>query len=537
MTRIGLLCLSAVTCIHLWNANAQAQIEIDQLSPAASYDSGALAPSTGGLPASLWQGTNSQTARDLFNLVGVEMNGTARELARAAVLSEGVPPQSELELEREAYLKSRLEAVLKLGDLSAFDAIARISDPNARIGTLMPVYAKRALLGGDTAGACTLSDTVTTERKLPVWSKLRAFCHVVRDEVPAAELTADLLKRSDHNDPAFFNLLGNLTGSVIKKPVFGDVSSAQHVALARLLIELKPDLKVGQIKSRPLAASIALSEQASAGTRFAALKTAANLLSPDETKQVFLSLAGEEALSANALVTKETWAAEDWGSALSTINATPDSSATAALTGKALREADKAGLLKEIGAVLSNDIAIIPHQLQAQTDGLVFAKFAVEKRDLSGLRSLYENLNDDDPLRSRIALASDALGGGFLMSEMGTDIETRLSANGDGKIRATRDAFIAASLGANVDVRMLAHLIDTTDRPKSAGSPGKLLALKTAARRQAQAEVALLAAHIFEATPPQNMGAADLANILFALNDAGLREQASIIAARDFLRP
>ena len=47
-------------------------------------------------------------------------------------------------------------------------------------------------------------------KSLRFWARLRIVCHILRDEISAAELTRDLLQSTDYKDPSYFTLLSQM---------------------------------------------------------------------------------------------------------------------------------------------------------------------------------------------------------------------------------------------------------------------------------------------------------------------------------------
>ena len=100
--------------------------------------------------------------------------------------------------------------------------------------------------------------------------------------------------------------------------------------------------------------------------------------------------------------------------------------------------------------LLGESIPFVSAEDQARLDARRFTWAALRRGDLSTLRGLYQALDPDDPLAGRIALASDALGNGFLLGQLGTDIQTRLNGEGPVQANALRDALIGFALGAQM---------------------------------------------------------------------------------------
>jgi len=519
---------------------AMAQIQMDILTPASAYDAELLSPGDTGLDASLWQSTSAKRAAVMISNIKTPVSGPASALVRAALYSGGVPPRASDNISRDIYIAARLQALLKLGDLHAFDALSTQSGLNQGNPVFVKLFAERALQSGQIDNACVISDGQTNERKAPYWAKLRAYCHFVRGEVPAAELTADLLKRTGHKDANFFTLLGTMTGTRIKPPKFTNLKTPLHIAMAGQVLntdKFKDQTLDPKILPPVINAWIALDENRPPETRLSALLKAAHLLTDQQLTQILGSFTLTPLASLDELSITKPWTPTLWGQAYTALKSGADRGRNAQLVSAMLGQADKAGRLDRFVTLLSSDISLIPAQVQAIESPHLFARIAINNRDLGALRNLYQALPEDAPLRARIALASDALGGGFLVSELGLDIEERLKQQGNEKSRAVRDTYIAVALGANLSDAAADILANTATLSGQAAQPGDLLALKTAARRGAKAEAALRVAQILGDKPLASLRADSLAAIIIAFNEAGMTDIAAGLAAQDFLGP
>ena len=539
------LCLGIGLAAPVGGVFANGQIRIDQMAPASAYDPGVLEMGNGGLAPTLWQGTNAKRAEALLDDIKPTASATARRLIASAILSGGVPPQATDNFEHDEFRAARLAALLRLGDLENFDALSLRMNITRSTPSFAKVFIDRDLLGGNTTQACGAIDLVTTERKAPYWAKRRAFCHVVRDEIPAAELTADLLARSGHKDPVFFDLLGKLTGA---KPRL-NIKSAEtplRIAMLRLAVETAraksaPDTDIRITKfPRILSAQTALAASTPNEKRQSAFIASADILSPAQITQVLTAL-GTTNVNADLSVNTDTLAGDlngpanapsqnPWGLAFAQVSNNPGTEAAAQALSDLLVLSKDAGILPAMAPVLNQQAVYINADQKATTTPALFARLAVLSGDVNVLRGLFGALPADHALRPRIALASDALGGGFLLGELGTDIETRLSKTGKAQTRAVRDSYIAVAMGANLS-QTAADALGETALSGTQVNPGKLLALQASARRGAQAETALLAADLLANTPSYR--ADSFAAILSALNTAGLNQNAGWIAAQD----
>lgn len=513
--------------------SAFGQINIGELNPASVYDAGIL--QDGSLDSGLWQGVSTVQASNLINNIDMSATGSARSLIRAALLSGGVPPQAGDSFEREAYVAARLSAVLALGNFSSFDDLVNRSDINRANPVYTKIFVERALLGGDMNSACAMTDNIITARKSPYWAKLRAFCHVVRNEIPAAELTADLLVRSGHEDKAFFVLLGKLTGT---RPEIKLASIDTPLQIAMLGEVLKVD-KI-DVKTTPLVftATMALDVGQDPADRLTALLAAAHLLDAQQIRSVLASLTDTPpdtlpypVMEPAEVLAKKTWDVTTWGGAYLALGSSVNMDSSAALVGALLAQADKHGQLPAFTQALKIETGLIPAQYQAKFNLGIFARAAVLRGDKAVLRGLFQTLEASDPLRQRIALAADALNNGFVFGKLGRDIETRLAGDGKIKVRAVRDSFIAVAMGAHLS-REAETVLQQTKLEGRALNPGEFLALQAAARRGSKAEIALRTAHMIDGEP---LRADAFAALLGVLTRIGMHEQAGKLAALDIL--
>ncbi|HFB55140.1 MAG TPA: hypothetical protein ENJ46_04375, partial [Hellea balneolensis] len=385
--------LVAGCCAVLMGASSVAQttngqIQIDDLTPANAFYDGIVDTNHMGLGANLWQNTSADTARFMLeNLLSEGAagygEGASRSLLRTALLSGGIPPQAQSGLEEEAFLAARLEAILVIFGPYIYDQVQARSRLRPQSNAASTLAADRALLGGDVASACAVSDRQTTQRKQPYWAKLRAFCHTVRNELPAAELTADLLRRGEHEDAVFYTLLGNITGSQIKPPKLRSLTSPLHMAMAQKVID-PAGFKKTDMKALPVAwaAQIATHPDTADDIKLAAFFRAVRVLSPEDIESILRGFSAEGLPDATKVKTRTIWAPSYWGQVYRSLKSGTDAHTNAGLIKAMLGKADKIDGFDAISRVLASDISLIPNAVQAQTDARMFARIAVANRDI-----------------------------------------------------------------------------------------------------------------------------------------------------------
>jgi len=501
-------------------------IETGQLGAAQAFDAGVIDSRSGGLDAALWQGTSAKIAVHLLKKAPLSsQNKLVQDLIEAVVFSAGVPPEGA----DASYDQLRLKAVMKLGDKAALENIA---SRNPDIARDPGVRADLALASGDIAGACTVGDNITEGKGRPVWVKLRAFCHIDRGEESAAELAAELLQETGHEDAIFYDLMKVLTGASKELPNIDNINEPLLVAMAK-----KAAGSAGVSEN----SVDVLDSNVPSFSRLKAVFKQADNLTDDQISSIFSQIAyqddnlaggtGVDHTSFDLETAKADPTARGMAQLFQLATATGDARSSAQAMALVLERADKDKTFPRFAKLFEADIAIIPAEFQAETNVKLFARAAIERRDVGALQGLY-NAMEDGPEKSRIALVSDALGNGFNLGTLGKDIEGRLEGEGSEKRRAIRDTFIAVALGSRLSGEAGIALEGAGNGIGGAAKAGDLLALMSAARAGSRAETALRAAIIIEKSPLNDRS---LAGVIEALRIADLPQFAGRLAAEDFL--
>jgi len=473
-------------------------IETGQLGAAQAFDAGVIDSRSGGLDAALWQGTSAKIAVHLLKKAPLSsQNKLVQDLIEAVVFSAGVPPEGA----DASYDQLRLKAVMKLGDKAALENIA---SRNPDIARDPGVRADLALASGDIAGACTVGDNITEGKGRPVWVKLRAFCHIDRGEESAAELAAELLQETGHEDAIFYDLMKVLTGASKELPNIDNINEPLLVAMAK-----KAAGSAGVSEN----SVDVLDSNVPSFSRLKAVFKQADNLTDDQISSIFSQIAYQDDNLAGGTGVDHT------SFDLETAKADPTARGMAQLFQLATATGDARSSAQAMALV------------QAETNVKLFARAAIERRDVGTLQGLY-NAMEDGPEKSRIALVSDALGNGFNLGTLGKDIEGRLEGEGSEKRRAIRDTFIAVALGSRLSGEAGIALEGAGNGIGGAAKAGDLLALMSAARAGSRAETALRAAIIIEKSPLNDRS---LAGVIEALRIADLPQFAGRLAAEDFL--
>ena len=489
---------------------AAQDVTIEALGAPTAFDAGALTSQDVSLPSSLWTGTSAARAAILINSAPTQSDDpVVRAMVRAALLSGGVPPEGN----RDAFETARLGAVMGLGDKQA---LTTFLVRNPALGQTPAARVNLALGSGDSGAACGVADEITEGRAKPEWARLRAMCHLLRDELPAAELTRDLLQSSGYQDPSYFALLSIMAGNRQAVPA----PSASDDNLIRFMrVEAS-----GQVNK-----SVAMDPAAKGAERLKAVWANLSALSQDELSAIMSDIAYDET---------NIEASSSFDLATAAGNMSPQGTAQLyqlAKSGnpKALSELAKRsdGNTAQLMAAFTDDILSMPTELQAEADLKLFANAAVTRRDVTALQGLYNAAQSRPNARARLALAADAIGNGYSGGPVGKDIDSRLQGS-EALGRAKRDASLALALGSNLSDAARDALTAKTFSDGRTVAGGDRVLIWSAANNGSLAELLLMCAG---AANGEKLDTDSLAFLVATLQSAGLTEFAGQLAARDFL--
>lgn len=512
----GAACLpSAASAQDFGLAGGPPSIETEDLGAALDFDAGVAVE--GALDSNLWQGTSALRAAEL--LTNAPLNSQdpiIRDIIRTVILSGGVPPKAVEGRGTQTYEAARLQAVLavesgKSGEASSLDGfLARNPDlARAPLAQVDLAFSK-----GDWQRACEISDTITTERALPEWARLRATCHGLRGEISAADVTRDLLRSSGYDNPAYHAQMDALLTGRGPSPETDPADT-----LVTFLAGLGSENKLAESAIAGAApVSGQSTELANLFKNFAALDLAA-------LQSAFGNLSFDVALPDLDL---ETALADPSPRATGRLFILGQSGDAAAFDGFVNR-AMKAGVAEDdILGKLSPMIQSIPAQSRANTNLSRYTRAAILSRDIASLQQLYGAL-PEGAAKARIALIADALGGGFSRQSLGRDIEGRLAEPAKRR-QAIKDTQIALALGAILS-DTAADSLANQNLPALTLPQRELLLLKAAMREDSRAETSLRVATLLSR---KGLNTTDKAYLISALTETGLQRFAGQIAADVF---
>lgn len=499
------LCVLAIFAL---SAPAHAQsIEIGQLDAAKAFAPGIDIP--GALESEAWQGTSAErAARLLSELPADQTNPIVRDMLRRVVLSGLVPPTGA----DDVFERRRIMAAQ---ELATPDEYARFvaRNPAARDPALrVDAYIAR----GDLSAACDISDAIQQGRGESAWIRLRAACHDMRDETARADLARDILRDR-----------GVETTLVVPEPREGFWAEAMALDAATL-------------KQRM---TVLAGDPELAGPPEFPLKTIEDIADDMPTEESLIDTLPEgfgpptigSIIDPIPLFVKEIVEPEPTFDLASAIEDTSDqgtarlfilgSDGNTAAVSEFVARATQTGL--DSSRVLSRIPATLDPTDMATVNLPLFARHAVVTRDIGLMQALF-GATQDESIRERLALASDAMGDGFYGRALGDGLETALAEDAVG---AVDDVLIALALGSNL-TESVETLLDATDR--SGRADVNWIAIDHAVDRRARAESLLRFSDRIATRKSDDPWT--LYRTIRGLRTVGFPETAGQLAAFEFLR-
>jgi hypothetical protein len=214
------------------------RIEVGTLTAVDPSAIGLLDPSNGGLPSSLWVGSDMAQIQALMPYLPVNAASPAmNRLARKLLLSRGPAPNLAPTSPRlsPSLLALKLQRLYGAGELEALAQLAGLisnpaSDPDAA-----RILALGFLLQGKWAEASTLADKLVRTSADPLWLQLQAIAQIQAGDNDRADLTLSLLRDMGAPDKVFVSAIDLLRQRPKAKAEKLKQPDPFHLALARLM--------------------------------------------------------------------------------------------------------------------------------------------------------------------------------------------------------------------------------------------------------------------------------------------------------------
>ncbi len=179
-----------------------APVQVQSLATLDLFSTGREA----GLGQDLWKGSSADIARAVIPTLASRPLSPAglalarRVLAQASTAPDGAGSDGDL-------AAARARALLALGEPGLADNILDHTPGLSDNAALSQTAAEAALITGQDAKACAISDALTQGREAAYWLRLRTYCQLIAGKTDAAQLTFTLASQQG-KDAVFTRLMG-----------------------------------------------------------------------------------------------------------------------------------------------------------------------------------------------------------------------------------------------------------------------------------------------------------------------------------------
>ena len=500
-------------------AQSRSSIEVEALTELNAWSVGSIAPSSGGLPRTLWLESDPEALRALFERTpGDFASPAARSLARRALASAGEAPLGET----AEVSRKRFEALGRMGAVEDLLIMARPA-PIAADPLIAQFAAQADMARGDLGAACQRAQAGGSAYLL----RLRAFCAAVEGNVGAVDLTLALLRETgEARDQWFEQVLALIGGTPPSRP-----PAARYDTSLNTWLSLAGSLTPGR---NPLngSSTLALVALASADRGDARLRAEAGLAALGRSA---VEPAAVRALYRAALATGDARTAPPLALAIAQAEALPGTMEAATALATALGAARTQSEFIAIARVLRADLTVLVFVPDAAM-GVTLARGALAAGDSgTGLRLLDLAQAAGAEQSSLGSLRAAAWVGvqGLSEAQAARVVRQRID-DGAGNGTAMRDVLILQALGFPVDASVRRAQLAQAPVGGRPADAAVIAALQSAAEAEAIGEVALLAA-IAAAGGADALDGQSLWVIINALRLVGLEDAAQAIGMEALL--
>ncbi|WP_416898345.1 MAG: hypothetical protein ACMVY4_00975 [Minwuia sp.] len=210
-------------------------IEVNRLEAPGRVAAGVLTERDGGLPASLWSGSDRETVALLLQrMPGHYRSAAARDLARRLLLSTGeIAPGA---VDDNVLLAARMDALVRLGDAEGAIALAEAAGGGIDSQAVAEPLARALFAQNETERACDTVQGQIVQGARGFWQRASVFCDLLSGQRESAEVMRAVLAETGQSDDAFARLADALTD---KRPLTFTASPETGVLHAAMLSALE----------------------------------------------------------------------------------------------------------------------------------------------------------------------------------------------------------------------------------------------------------------------------------------------------------
>lgn len=497
-------------------------------------DVGVLDSHNGGLPATVWSGSNRQSVDPLVMRLTPTRLPALAQLGRRAIATAAPPPAGEAADSGPSFAALRAAALLRLGDVAGARAIAeRLSrgeaEPAARAVTRDALF-----LAGDADGACVIVQDSNSEAI--DWQQALIACQAIAGDLTRAQLGITLLREQQGGEDDWLDRLVAHAGGAKRALEGGRGPLRPHHVPLFGAAKLAPGPAAIEAASPAVQAALAASDGIPADARLRAAEpaVAAGALGVEALAVLYdgVTLNARESADAFAFAERER-GPRSRAALYKAIKAQEPGAERAAIVAKAIGIVERRGM----PALVAFRRAVLPRILDLIPDAAAAPHAPAMIRALLGEGRTPEASRWLDLLRPGSGFGERTAALAPLMALGGAADRNFLA---DDTLRQWREGQIAADAARGPSrVRLLAEIFAALNLPTSelqgAGTPSPIAApapvsrLSRAASARLLGETILLSTAILDDTGLRDNPTA-IGAVVRALNAVGLASEARAIS-------
>lgn len=203
---------------------------------------GLLTEENGGFGQQMWYGSDRAFVDQLLLRIPVTTaSPTLQKLTRTLLLSAADAPQGEAQ--GRSFLGLRLSRLIEAGQFDLAAQLAALAGEPTRDESVLEARARLALIANEVKTACDMAAVNVKSSSALFWLKLSGFCHVLKGDDAAANLSGEMAAEQDPDDTGYQSLLTaliNKSSKLPKPPTRPDTLQLAMIRFASLALPAKP---------------------------------------------------------------------------------------------------------------------------------------------------------------------------------------------------------------------------------------------------------------------------------------------------------
>ena len=186
-------------------------VEVDQLEEINTDELGVISAKEEAFGLEVWKGTSfSLVEKLLYRLPFASQSEVMRSLMRRLLLSPARVPKGKIRGEQGEFIKSRINALTRLGEIASAQSLLRVIPNSAQDHHLVLLDVKLSLLSFNYSRACLVTVRQFDQVQDPFLQEVLNFCRIIEGDKDKATLGVSLMRELGNGNEKYFSLIDAL---------------------------------------------------------------------------------------------------------------------------------------------------------------------------------------------------------------------------------------------------------------------------------------------------------------------------------------